>query len=319
MNKIVSLGELIIDFTSVGHNGLKDTKEFIKNAGGAPANLCAQVAKLGGRAVYLSSVGNDGFGEFLIESLKKANIDTNYIKKSSEYDTSLAFVSLKEDGNREFKFYRKNAADLNFNVSDFENISFDEGDIFEFGSVALNSESSVLTHNYLIEKAKNSKAIIAFDPNIRLNLWSDHEALKDICISYIKKSNIVKISDDELPFITNILEESKAVDFIFSLGVDVLLLSRGSKGASLFLKNNKQINSTPYKVNCIDSTGAGDSFFGGFLYTILEQNVTVNNINEYQKFDYSLDFAARCGAYTTTGLGAIAAMGNLEEIKGMVK
>lgn len=319
MNKIVSLGELIIDFTSIGHGSLKDTKSFIKNAGGAPANLCAQVAKLGGNAVYLSAVGNDGFGDFLIESLKNVNIDIKNIKKLNDYDTSLAFVSIKEDGNREFKFYRKNAADLNFNSLDFQSVEFSNGDIFEFGSVALNSESSVLTHDYLIEKAKENKTIIAFDPNIRLNLWDDHEKLKSICINYIKKSNIVKISDDELPFITNINDEFEAVKFIFSLGVDVLLLSRGSKGASLFLNDNKKIDSMPYKVNCVDSTGAGDSFFGGFLYTLLEQNVTVNNLNEYEKFEYSLDFAARCGAYTTTGLGAIAAMGNLEQIKGMVK
>lgn len=319
MNKIVSLGELIIDFTSIGHGSLKDTKSFIKNAGGAPANLCAQVAKLGGNAVYLSAVGNDGFGDFLIKSLKNVNIDIKNIKKLNDYDTSLAFVSIKEDGNREFKFYRKNAADLNFNSLDFQSVEFSNGDIFEFGSVALNSESSVLTHDYLIEKAKENKTIIAFDPNIRLNLWDDHEKLKSICINYIKKSNIVKISDDELPFITNINDEFEAVKFIFSLGVDVLLLSRGSKGASLFLNDNKKIDSMPYKVNCVDSTGAGDSFFGGFLYTLLEQNVTVNNLNEYEKFEYSLDFAARCGAYTTTGLGAIAAMGNLEQIKGMVK
>lgn len=111
MSKLYSVGELLIDFQSVGTGSLKDTAQFVKNAGGAPANVCVQAVKLGQSAAYLTMVGNDGFGEFLTETLKREGVDTSYIKSSDKYDTSLAFVSFKDGGEREFSFYRKAAAD----------------------------------------------------------------------------------------------------------------------------------------------------------------------------------------------------------------
>ena len=98
MCKLFSIGELIIDFQSVGVSSLKDTSQFVKNAGGAPANVCVQASKFGHETIYLSKVGNDGFGDFLIETLKNEGVDTTYISKSNNHDTSLAFVSFKEEG-----------------------------------------------------------------------------------------------------------------------------------------------------------------------------------------------------------------------------
>ncbi|MDE6408058.1 MAG: hypothetical protein K2K50_05585, partial [Anaeroplasmataceae bacterium] len=142
MSKLYSIGELLIDFQSVGTGSLKETKEFVKNAGGAPANVCVQAVKFGKDAVYLTKVGNDGFGDFLIDSLKNEGVDVSFISKSNEYDTSLAFVSFKEDGEREFSFYRKMAADLHFTKEDFKDVAFTKNDILEFGSVALKTEVS---------------------------------------------------------------------------------------------------------------------------------------------------------------------------------
>ena len=124
MSKLYSIGELLIDFQSVGSGGLKETKEFVKNAGGAPANVCVQAVKLGQDAAYLTKVGADGFGEFLTETLKNEGVDVTYVLKTDEYDTSLAFVSFKEGGEREFSFYRRAAADLHFTAGDFKDVKF---------------------------------------------------------------------------------------------------------------------------------------------------------------------------------------------------
>ena len=124
MSKLYSIGELLIDFQSVGFGSLKETEKFTKKAGGAPANVAAQAVRLGNEAVYLTKVGNDGFGDFLIESLKEVGIDTQYISKDKNYNTSLAFVSFQENGEREFSFYRKTAADLFFTKEDFAKVSF---------------------------------------------------------------------------------------------------------------------------------------------------------------------------------------------------
>ena len=309
MSRLYSIGELLIDFQSVGNGGLKETKEFVKNAGGAPANVCVQAVKLGREASYLTKVGNDGFGEFLIETLENEGVGVEFISKSDEYDTSLAFVSFKEGGEREFGFYRKAAADLHFTPEDFEDVKFAEGDILEFGSVALKTVQAKATHKALIERAVKAGATICFDPNLRFNLWESGDELKSVVNEFSAYADVIKAGRDELEFLTGLPCE-KAVKTLFTGRLKMLLVTDGGKGAKLYLADGREFSCNGYKVNAIDTTGAGDSFFGAFIAQIMEG-----------KTDYAamLDFACKCGAYTTTGYGAIPAMGNKDIINKAVK
>ncbi len=307
MSKLYAVGELLIDFQSVGTGSLKETKQFIKNAGGAPANVCVQAAKLGAQSVYLTKVGKDGFGDFLIETLEKEGVDVSYISKSDQYDTSLAFVSYNQAGEREFSFYRKNAADLFFTKNDFENVIFKKNDILEFGSVALKTKVARDTHEYLIKKAKDAQAIVAFDPNLRFNLWEDVEELRKVVKKFSTYADLIKVGSDELEFITGLKEEA-AVKNMFMGNLKLLFVTYGSKGAKLYLSNGKVFTNPGYKTNTVDTTGAGDSFFGAVLAQLLDKNL--NNC-DYEKI---LDFACQCGAYTTSGYGAIPAMGTKEQV-----
>lgn len=319
MNKLYSLGELLIDFQSVGTASLKDTEQFSKKAGGAPANVCAQAVKLGCKAVYLTKVGDDGFGDFLIETLEKINIDTNFISKDKNYNTSLAFVSFQANGEREFSFYRKTAADLFFTEKDFEKVEFDNSDIFEFGSVALQSDVARKTHLYLIDKATKSGATIAFDPNLRFNLWEDLNELRSVVNEYLKYPNVVKIGRDELEFVTNLKGEEAINKILENKNIKILLLTDGAKGAKLYA-NGKCFSCKGYSVTTVDTTGAGDSFFGAFLAQLLNNKITKDKLidenNDYQRM---LEFACKAGAFTTMNYGAIQAMGDQESIERMVK
>ncbi len=305
MSKLYSIGELLIDFQSVGTGGLKDTKQFVKNAGGAPANVCVQAVKLGQKAVYLTKVGGDGFGDFLIEALNGEGVDTSHILRSDKYDTSLAFVSLKEDGEREFVFYRKAAADLHFTAEEFKDIEFEKGDILEFGSVALKTAEAKRAHLALIEKAKKAGATVCFDPNLRFNLWDSASELKSAVNEFLPYADVVKVGADELDFLTG-----GSIEAVFAGGLKILLVTDGGKGAKLYLADGRKFACNGYKVKAVDTTGAGDSFFGGFIAQLMEGKTS------YQEM---LDFACKCGAYTTTGYGAIPAMGNKEKIERAVK
>ena len=305
MSKLYSIGELLIDFQSVGTGGLKDTKQFVKNAGGAPANVCVQAVKLGQKAVYLTKVGGDGFGDFLIEASNGAGVDTSHILRSDKYDTSLAFVSLKEDGEREFVFYRKAAADLHFTAEEFKDIEFEKGDILEFGSVALKTAEAKRAHLALIEKAKKAGATVCFDPNLRFNLWDSASELKDAVNEFLPYADVVKVGADELDFLTG-----GSIEAVFAGGLKILLVTDGGKGAKLYLADGREFACNGYKVKAVDTTGAGDSFFGGFIAQLMEGKTS------YQEM---LEFACKCGAYTTTGYGAIPAMGNKEKIERAVK
>ncbi|MDE5667187.1 MAG: carbohydrate kinase, partial [Clostridia bacterium] len=247
MSKLFSIGELLIDFQSVGTGGLKETKEFVKNAGGAPANVCVQAVKLGQKAVYLTKVGNDGFGEFLIESLKNEGVDVTFISKSDKYDTSLAFVSFKDGGEREFSFYRKAAADLHFTEEDFAGVEFGAGDILEFGSVALKTEQAKATHTDLIARAKKAGAVVCFDPNLRFNLWESKEELKAVVNEFAAYADVIKVGLDELEFITGLTAE-KAVKSVFTGNLKMLLVTDGGKGAKMYLADGREFSCKGYKV-----------------------------------------------------------------------
>ena len=319
MKHLVTIGEALIDFIPQTKGvSLKEVETFKRVAGGAPANVAAAFAKLGGKSIMLSQVGNDAFGDYIIDSLNKANIETKHIKKSEKFDTSLAFVSLKEDGNRDFKFYRRTAADLNYNKNDIpENILENVGAI-HFCSVDLVESPMKNAHIKLIEMAKKDNLIISFDPNLRLPLWENHDDLKNTVNEFIKLSNIVKISDEELEFITGKNNIHDALPQIFNGSCNILIYTLGVNGAMVFNKNSyESINGI--KVNAIDTTGAGDSFIGSFLYSILSEgnldleNISLENLKKY------LEFSNTYAACTTTKLGGIDSMSSKDEIESFKK
>ena len=318
MSKLYSIGELLIDFQSVGTGSLKQTAQFVKNAGGAPANVCVQAVKLGQNAVYLTQVGSDGFGEFLTDTLLGEGVDVSYIKKTDKYDTSLAFVSFKEGGEREFSFYRKAAADLYFTPEDFEGVAFTADDYLEFGSVALKTETSKDTHITLIERARAAGATVCFDPNLRFNLWEDKDELKSTVLQFAGYADVIKVGEDEIEFITGLSGEAAAKS-LFAGTLKVLLVTDGGKGAKLYLADGRKFSCVGYKVKTVDTTGAGDSFFGGFIAGMMENKVTAVNALSFNAYGELLSFACKCGAFTTTGYGAIPAMGNREKIEKAVK
>lgn len=319
MKHLVTIGEALIDFIPQTKGiSLKDVETFKRVAGGAPANVAAAFSKLGGKSIMLSQVGNDAFGDYIIDSLNKANIETKHIKKNKNFDTSLAFVSLKEDGNRDFKFYRRTAADLNYNKNDIpENILENVGAI-HFCSVDLVESPMKYAHIKLIEMAKKENLIISFDPNLRLPLWENHNDLKNTVNEFIKLSNIVKISDEELEFITGKNNIHDALPQLFNGSCDILIYTLGVNGAMIFNRNSySSINGL--KVNSIDTTGAGDSFIGSFLYSILSEdnldlkNISLDNLTKY------LEFSNIYAACTTTKLGGIDSMSSKDEIESFKK
>ncbi len=314
MSKLYCLGELLIDFQSVGTAPLKDTRQFVKNAGGAPANVCVQAVKLGRQAAYLTQVGADAFGDFLCETLKNEGVDISHVLRNGNYDTSLAFVSFLPGGERQFSFYRRTAADLHFTAEDFKDVSFERGDVFEFGSVALKTPESIEAHISLIERAKAAGAAVCFDPNLRFNLWDDEDELRAVVNRFIPYADIIKVGRDELEFLSR-GDAAQAAESLFTGDVKIVLLTDSDKGAELLTKDGLRCSHGGFRVNTVDTTGAGDSFFGGFIAGFMDSGCDYENAD----MQALLTFACKCGAFTTTRYGAIPAMGTKEEIDKAVK
>lgn len=308
------MGELLIDFQSKGSGTLKNTDVFVKKAGGAPANVCVQAKRLGCDCMYLSQVGSDAFGDFLVDTLNGEGIDTRYILRNGDYDTSLAFVSFGAGGERQFAFYRRTAADLYFTPEQFSGVEFNCGDVCEFGSVALSTSEARRAHDFVIDKAHASGAIVCFDPNLRFNLWNDKNELKKVVHEYAKKADVVKVGDDELEFITGVSDTDSAVKVLFDYGVKMVAVTRGAHGAKLYLNDGRSFDCGGFAVKAVDTTGAGDSFFGGLISEIMRLGMNRDTVVGEFDYDEILEFACKCGSYTTTKFGAIAAMGNRRKI-----
>ena len=172
MARFFSMGEALIDFIPMDvDTDLKDVTGFIKKPGGAPANVAACVSKLGNEAFFIGKVGEDAFGEYLIETMKNVGINTKYVSQTDAANTCLAFVSLKTDGNREFSFYRKPSADLLLDADEIDENWFQPGDIMQFCTVSLPESPVRHAHRRVIEIVKRKNGLIIFDPNLRCFLY----------------------------------------------------------------------------------------------------------------------------------------------------
>ncbi|MEG0177077.1 MAG: carbohydrate kinase [Anaerorhabdus sp.] len=316
MKKLCAIGEALIDFIpNEKGKRLKDVTSFRQVPGGAPANVAASVSRLNGESILLTKLGEDAFGDRIIESLIDSGINTAYIKRSSTKDTSLAFVSLSDDGNRDFKFYRKTAADLDYSPNDIPVDVLDDCGVIHFCSVSLVDSPMKEAHKKLIEIANDKNILISFDPNLRLSLWEDHLALKKTVQEFLPVADIIKLSDEELEFITDCTSINEALPNLFEGKCKLVLYTKGKDGVSCYLRNGETIDVAGYKVDVVDTTGAGDSFIGAFLYKLLENNCfNLMEIN-LEKYTAFLKFANAYAAHTTTKEGALNALASLEEIE----
>ncbi len=315
MRKIVSMGELLIDFIPKQKGVLlKEVTEFIKMPGGAPANVAATVSKLGGQSAFMGQVGRDAFGDFLKQTLIENGIDVTHLYQTEQAKTALAFVSLSLDGQRDFMFYRNPSADQLFS-KDLVNEDFLKSSIFHFCSVSLTDDPIKYAHLFAINSLKKNQGFISFDPNIRLPLWKDHIAYKKVINEFIPYANLLKISDDELYFITDIIDKEKAIHSLFLGDVAYIILTKGKDGAELYTKNSS-FQVSGFDVKTIDTTGAGDAFIGAILYQ-LSQKELIEDISD-QEFKRIIRFANACAALTTTRLGAMSAIPTMDEIESLM-
>jgi fructokinase len=313
--KVCAFGELLIDVTP---NGISEkgfpVYEF--NPGGAPANVAVALQNLGQNASFIGQVGDDHFGHFLASVLKEKLVDIDALLFNKEYLTTLAIVSLSEGGERSFSFYRRQGADvmITTNAQFLEKI--DEADIFHIGSVSMSDEPSRSTSFDLLDYAKKQGKIISYDPNLRELLWKDLLEAKMQIIKGLYFADIVKVSEEELYFITDEHDVEKACDMLVSeYGCKLILVTFGAQGCAYY-HNKKFAKVLPFSVKAIDATGAGDGFLGGFLAKFMESSKKIEELSDSDLLSFCR-FANACGAHATTMRGAIGSLATYKKIKEM--
>ena len=311
MFDVTALGEILIDFTPCGKSEAGQ-RVFEQNPGGAPANVLACLNKCGKKTAFIGKVGNDMHGQFLVDVLKDSGICTDGVVVDDNVFTTLAFVALSDSGERSFSFARKPGADTCLTQKELKEEIIRDSKVFHIGSLSLTAEPAKGTTFKALEIAKEAGCIISYDPNYRAPLWdSKEDAIKGMrsVLSYV---DVMKISDEETALLTDIVEPEGAAKKLVDMGVSIVAVTLGAEGALVCTKEGSLV--VPgYKADMVDTTGAGDSFWGGFLKCLLESRKRPEDVS-LQEATVFARYGNAVASLCVEKRGAIPAMPSVEEI-----
>lgn len=310
MFDVTALGEVLIDFTPCGKSEA-GMNLFEQNPGGAPANVLAALCNLGFKTAFIGKVGDDMHGALLKDTLDKAGIDTEGLIVDDTVFTTLAFVSLK-DGERTFSFARKPGADTQIRPEEVKEEIVKNTRIFHCGSLSLTDEPARSATFHAIKMAKESGAFISYDPNYRAPLWNSVEEAKDQMRSVIPYADIMKISDEETALLTDYSDPKEAAQALLDQGVKCVVVTLGKDGA-LMKTAQIEIVEKGKERKVVDTTGAGDSFWGGILSRFAKDGTNPAEITEEKAREY-VRFANAVAGLCVEKRGAIPAMPTLEQV-----
>ena len=315
MNDVVAMGELLIDFTMNGESG-QGNPLFEANPGGAPCNVLAMLQKLGKRTAFIGKVGNDMFGKMLEERAGSTGIDLKGRKKDEAGHTTLAFVQTFADGDRDFSFYRNPGADMQLKKEDIHLDLLEQTKLFHFGTLSMTHDEVREATKFAVEYAKEQGALISFDPNIREPLWSSMDLARKQVEYGLGMCDILKISDNEIVWLTGEEDYSKGVaELKEKYDIPLILVSMGKEGSRAYYKDSMVEKSAFVQPNTIETTGAGDTFMACVLHKVLQDGL--ENLKEEQ-LDEMLTFANAAASLITTRKGALRVMPEEHDIREMI-
>jgi fructokinase len=317
MNKIFCIGELLIDFVAENQGSdLRKASVFTKKAGGAPANVACAISKLGGSSTFIGCIGDDPFGNFLEQILIENSVDTRHLQKTDTF-TTLAFVSIAENGERDFVFSRGADRELKYLPkikSEFK------GNMLHLGAAtALLGGPLESAYGHYFFDGLTERAFISFDPNFRQDLWKRREAgfIKK-CIPFIEKSHLCKFSLEEAQLLSGKEDLTEACTVLHDLGTEAIVITLGREGTYLSTGTRHGIIPS-IAVEAVDTTGAGDAFIGCLLYLLSALEDPSEVMGNFEFLMEMVRKANAAGALTTTQFGAIPALPNQQDLKAALK
>jgi len=309
---VVALGELLVDFTPSG-NSEQGNPLYEANPGGAPCNVLAMLTKLGKKTGFIGKVGNDLHGRFLRQALQDVGIDDVGIVIADARDTTLAFVALAPDGERDFAFVRKAGADIALTEDEVSKSMIEHAKIFHFGSLSLTDEPARSATKRAVQYAKEAACLVTFDPNMRELLWDSMDTAKEQMLWGCENCDVIKLAKEELFFLTDEIDLKAAISVFRSKfpQVKLIFVTNGKHGSHAY-RGLKQASCSAFlDSNTVDTTGAGDTFLGCCLAFLLDKDI--DSLTENQLLDM-LKRANAAASLITTKKGALKAMPSEDDI-----
>ena len=312
MRNVYCIGELLIDFVAEKQgNNLSKAMEFTKKAGGAPANVACAIAKLGGKSKFVGCVGNDPFGDFLLDVLEENKVDISLAQRSKTF-TTLAFVSLAEDGERDFVFSRGADRELVYDSS-LKN-DFKDSIVHLGAATALLGGDLEKAYGRYFFDALTQGTFISFDPNFRGDLWRDEEeSFVKKCMPFVEKAHLCKFSQEEAALLSGKSDLYEASDFLHEVGAKIIAITLGGEGTFVSTPEFKETVAS-IAVKPVDTTGAGDAFIGCLLQQIASLQNPYEILENTDLLVNMVGNANKAGAITTTNYGAIPSLPSREAV-----
>jgi len=314
---VASLGEVLIDFVALETDvPLQVASTFHRAAGGAPANVAVALARLGTASAFLGKVGGDAFGRSLRQMLDSEGVDVRGLLEDPAARTALAFVGSDGDGGRRFVFYHDGMADTLLRPDEVDRQLIANAHVFHFGSVTLAAEPSRSATLAAAHLARQSGCLVSFDPNVRLELWDSPKRARDAILETLGVADTVKVSGDEIEFLTGSLDPAQACDRLRERGPALAVVTLG-QGGCYYASAGSSGYVPGVAVTPIDSLGAGDAFVGGMLAGLAARPEVVS-APDAQSLSSILSFANAVGALATTRRGAIPALPTRAEVEQLL-
>ena len=313
---VVALGELLIDFTENGVSA-QGNPMLEANPGGAPCNVLAMLNKLGKKTAFIGKVGDDNFGHMLAKTVEESGTDVTNLLFDKKVGTTLAFVHTKEDGDREFSFYRNPGADMMLKKEEVMEDVIRGGKIFHFGTLSSTHPGVREATRHALDVAKDAGLLISFDPNLREPLWDSLEDARAEINYGFSKCDILKISDNEMEFMTGTDDYTKGVEILREkYDIPLIFVTLGKEGSRAYYKD-LIVEVAPFlQEHTIETTGAGDTFEACALNYVLEHGL--DGLTEAD-LKALLTFANAGASLITTKKGALRVMPEKEEVCELIK
>jgi len=314
---VTCIGEILVDFVSTQKGvSLVDAPSFMKFPGGAPANLAVGLVRLGVPTAFIGRVGDDAFGQYLCNELRKIGVLSGGIVFDKQHKTRLAFVSLTPSGERFFEFWETHPADIQFRFSDVDLQTLRESKIIHVSSFLLLKEPARSSLVQLISEFQDGQCLISFDPNIRLNLWATESKAKQLMLKVVKFTHILRLNHQEASFLTGIDDIEKAARQLLNYGPKIVVITNGAKGC-YFSTQDVAGYAEGFYVDVVDTTGCGDGFLAGLLQGLLQSDLKIEELTETE-LRQICRYANAVGALVATQSGAITALPSKQTVDDFI-
>jgi fructokinase len=308
---VTALGELLIDFTENGTSG-QGNPLFEANPGGAPCNVLSMLSKLGHKTAFIGKVGKDFFGTQLKEAIEEVGISSEALFMDEEVHTTLALVHTYPDGDRDFSFYRNPGADMMLTEQEIPEELIQKSRIFHFGTLSMTHSGVRSATKKAVDIAEKSGALISFDPNLRPPLWKSLDEAKEQVLYGLEHCNVLKISDNEIQWLTGKEDFTEGVAAINEkYAIPLILVSMGKEGSRAYYKG-QMVEVAPFlRTDTVETTGAGDTFCACVLHYLLEHDIDSLSESDLKEM---LLFANCAASIITTRKGALRVMPEKAEV-----